>query len=201
MTHLFVVVLVKKSASETVEAEVSKLLEPYDQQRPAPEHEEVCYCVGSAARHRAYEAMRQKFGTIETREAIEFGKAVFESDSGRNTPNAGCESCGGTGKQKSEINPNGKWDWWTFGGRWDRAIQGDFSRTNPYEISHAHELDGNVLTPQFVIDHNVIPAAIVTPDGQWHEEEEWKEWAWKDTAKSILLKNLSALAVGIDCHA
>lgn len=201
MTHLFVVVLVKKDASMDVEKEVSKLLEPYDEQLDAPEHEETCYCVGSAARHRAYEVMRQKFGTIDTREALEFGRGMFESDAGKHLPDEDCRSCGGTGKSKSEINPNGKWDWWNFGGRWDRAIQGDFSKTNPYAISHARELEGNTSTPQFLIDHDIIPAAVVAPDGKWYEEEEWREWEWKDTVKSILSRNLDALAVGVDCHA
>lgn len=145
--------------------------------------------------------MRQKFGTIETREASEFGRTVFESDPGKDSPEEDCSSCKGTGKRKSDINPNGKWDWWSFGGRWDRAIQGDYSRTNPYAISHAHELDGNTSTPQSLIELGVIPAAIVTPDGHWYEEEEWKEWAWKDTVKSILSRNIDAIAIGVDCHA
>ena len=45
------------------------------------------------------------------------------------------------------------------------------SRTHPHSISHTHELEGNVSTPKFLIDHNIIPAAIVTPDGRWHEKE------------------------------
>jgi hypothetical protein len=67
--------------------------------------------------------------------------------------------------------------------------------------SHTHRLEGNVSTPQFLIDHDIIPYALVTPDGCWHEEEYWKSWEWEETAKSILAENLETLAVGLDCHA
>jgi hypothetical protein len=29
-----------------------------------------------------------------------------------------CEHCNGTGTYMSESNPQGRWDWWQFGGRW-----------------------------------------------------------------------------------
>lgn len=201
MTHLFVVVLVKKTPRRNVKKEVSRLLEPYDEQLQVPEYEETCYCVGSGAHHRAYEAMRSKFGTIETREAQEFGKQTFESDPERTTPERECRSCSGIGKRKTTYNPNGKWDWWSLGGRWDRMVNDDFSKANPYDISHTHQLEGNVSTPRFLIDHHIIPYAIVTPDGHWHEEEDWKGWEWKDTVRSILSENLDTQVVGVDCHA
>ena len=180
---------------------MSRLLEPYDEQLQVPEHEETCYCVGSGAHRRAYEAMWSKFGTIETREAQEFGKQTFESDSEGTVPERDCRFCSGRGKRKTTYNPDGKWDWWSLGGRWDRAIRGDFSRTNPYMISHAHDLDGNASSPKFLVDNDIVPAAIVTPDGRWHEAEEWKEWEWDNRAKSIFAENLATLAIGVDCHA
>jgi len=195
-----VLVKVKKSSPRNIEKAVSELLRPYDEQLKVPEHEERCSCIGFSAYRRTYEKMRKKFGTTETREAQEFGKETFETDPDASLPQATCELCNGTGKWGTTLNPNGKWDWWSFGGRWDRAIQGDPSRTNAFSISHTHELDGNTTTPQFLIDCNITPAAIVTPDGVWHEEERWKSWEWDDTSKSILSKNLETLAVGIDCH-
>jgi hypothetical protein len=201
LTHLFVVVLVKKGARRDIEKKVSELLAPYDQQLQVPEYEKVCYCVGSIARHRAYEATDKKFGATESKEASEFEKETFELDPGKSLPEPDCQSCAGTGKYKTTYNPNGEWDWWSFGGRWDRAIQNDWSRTHPHSISHTHELEGNVSTPQFLIDHDIIPAAIVAPDGHWHGKERWKSWEWRETARSIFSKNLDATAVGVDCHA
>jgi hypothetical protein len=145
--------------------------------------------------------MRSRFGTTETREAQGFGKETFESDSEKSLPRPNCTLCAGTGKWRTTLNPDGRWDWWSFGGRWDSAIQNDFSKTNPYKISHTHRLNCNISIPRRLIDHNIIPAAIVTPDGCWHEEEDWKNWTWEDTVRSIFSKNLDALAVGIDCHA
>ncbi len=122
MTHHFVVVLVEKTARRNIEKEVSKLLEPYDEQLEVPEYEETCSCLGFAAHRRTYEAMRSKFGTIETRAAQEYGKETFESDPEKSLPEQNCRLCNGAGKWKTTINPNGKLDWWSLGGRWDRAI-------------------------------------------------------------------------------
>ena len=77
------VVLVKKGARRDIEKKVSELLAPYDQQLQVPEYEKVCYCVGSIARRRAYEAMDDKFGATESKEASEFGKETFELDPGK----------------------------------------------------------------------------------------------------------------------
>jgi hypothetical protein len=199
--HHFVAVLVRKSARGNIEEEVSRLFAPYDEQLEVQEYERECSCVGFAAYRRAYAEMRNRFGTIETRDALEFGKTIFDSDPEKSRPRADCEVCHGIGKWKSRCNPNGKWDWWSFGGRWDGAIRGDFSKTNPYAISHAHDLEGNIAAPRFLIEHDIIPSAIVTPDGVWHEQEEWRGWEWAETARSILSKNTEALAVGVDCHA
>ena len=73
-------VLVKKDERQETEERVSKLLAPYDEQLEVPEYEKDCYCVGSAAHRRAYDAMQRKFGTITTREALKFGKETFEAD-------------------------------------------------------------------------------------------------------------------------
>ena len=201
MAHLFVIALVKKKDRRRIEKAVSSLLAPYDEQLEVPEHEEDCYCVGRASERKAYEAARAKFGTNQSREAEEFAFRSFSSDPDRSAPEHGCSSCAGTGKRRTTLNPNGRLDWWSFGGRWDGAAQDDFSKVTPTTISHTNRLEGNMTTPQFLIDHDITPAAIVTPDGKWHEEERWKNWEWPDTAKSILSKNLEALAVGLDCHA
>lgn len=33
-------------------------------------------------------------------------------------PDPGCENCAGSGRYRSEANPQGRWDWWQVGGRW-----------------------------------------------------------------------------------
>jgi hypothetical protein len=202
LTHYFVVVLVRKGSNgQGIKRRVWKLLKPYDEQLEVPEYERECFCVGMTCRDRAYDAARTRFGTTESREALEFAAETFDSDPEKSLPKADCEFCRGTGKDRSTLNPNGHWDWYSFGGRWDGVVNGDFSKCTPDYRSHTNRLEGNVSTPKFLLDNNIIPATIVTPDGQWHEEEDWKSWEWDNTAKSILSRNLETLAVGLDCHA
>jgi hypothetical protein len=114
VTHLFVVVLIEKDMLENVEDNVSKLLASYNEELEVSEYHEECSCVGFAARGKAFEAAKRKFGTTTSRDALEFAKEVFEADSRRLIPEAGCTLCGGKGKYKTTLNPEGKWDWWAL---------------------------------------------------------------------------------------
>ncbi len=130
LAHFFVIVLLSKRV-RNIERNVDRLLAPYDEQKEVPEYEKTCPCVGSVAKGRAYESMRTKFGTIDTKEALEFGKQMFDSDPDRNTPDPKCRLCAGAGSNKWTLNPDGKWDWYTYGGRWDGAVHNDWSRVTP----------------------------------------------------------------------
>lgn len=134
-----------------------------------------------------------------------------------------CEECSGSGLVKSEYNPKSKWDWWVIGGRWAGAINGIgddmpesvnmFENREGYE--HARDIRNSVRAnsrtvanmPSPVPD-NMIPYAILTPDGTWHEKGKmgWfgmssdESDSWKDDARSLLAQYGNCLAVAVDLH-
>lgn len=71
----------------------------------------------------------------------------------------------------STFNPEGRWDWYEAGGRWNGTIPGNEARLKDLNI-----------------DALTIPYAFVNTDGYWHEnnydEEEWK-YEFLDYAKSL----------------
>jgi len=78
-------------------------------------------------------------------------------------------------------------------------------------LKHASQwkkFSGDVL-PLMTVKPNVIPFAIVTPDGQWHEKGKMGWWAmvsdedddWDKKAKEILDKHReNTVAIAVDCH-
>ena len=57
------------------------------------------------------------------------------------------------------YNPNGKWDWYEIGGRWDGFLRGNAM------IARTLRRQPNLK--------KLLPHDFVTPDGEWHEEETW----------------------------
>jgi hypothetical protein len=96
-------------------------------------------------------------------------------------------------------NPNGKWDWYEIGGRWDGRIS------------------GNVTTAKALLKKrnlaDVLPHCMVTPDRKWHEEETfisecWTKWrverkpdnVWLDEVKQALHTHSDYRVVCVDIH-
>lgn len=94
-----------------------------------------------------------------------------------------------------------------IGGRFDGLMAGKPQHDNlaPDDYQKRYGLD--IITPAsnmcWVVDlpEDVIPDAIVTPDGQWHDDYSCTSWdAWKDKAWQLLHEDSTRLAVGFDCH-
>ena len=68
---------------------------------------------------------KERIQPIQDRE-----EALRDEHPDKDKPDAGCEECEGTGKYKTRSNPNGKWDWWTIGGRWTGHLRPDY---DPYK--------------------------------------------------------------------
>jgi len=47
---------------------------------------------------------------------------LFNAHAEKNSPDPTCETCDGTGTEKTTYNPDSKWDWWVIGGRWAGVI-------------------------------------------------------------------------------
>lgn len=122
-----------------------------------------------------------------------------------------CWLCDGTG-----VRPGGRE---RFGDRWFRDCNGcNGCMGNGLSFKHAPSWmphDNDVL-PIAEIDPTFVPAAIVTPDGNWHEEgrpgwfgtripdeggSEPKPGAvWEAVVKAIYEQHPDATAVLVDCH-
>ncbi len=134
----------------------------------------------------------------------------------RETPDATCSECKGTGKVNSTYNPRSRWDWYRVGGRWDGEITNNIQTSeNGFNFDKKHETTRNNM---MLLDETTspipdkwIPFAIVTPDGEWHEKGKMGWWAcvsdkkanWKDIAREIFEKyrgDRKYLVVACDCH-
>ena len=104
------------------------------------------------------------------------------------------------GKPLSTYNPDSKWDWWVIGGRWDGWING--------KETSGEAVADNMATTAQAIERGIIPHAIITPDGQWHERGQMGWWAilitenedWDAQARDILARYPGDHLVIVDAH-
>ena len=105
------------------------------------------------------------------------------------------------GEPLSTYNPNSKWDWWVIGGRWDGWITGR-------EKTGSESIQNNIATTGQAIERNIIPHAIITPNGQWHERGQMGWWAimitededWDAHAREILCAYPDCQLLILDAH-
>ncbi len=150
-------------------------------------------------------------------------RSAFDSHPDKASADKECDDCRGTGSRKSTGNPIAKWDWWVIGGRWAGWIRGAEDSMPNDDVgsfgTSAHQqtrairnatLNNSRHVNEFPspIPDDVIPFAIVTPDGQWNQKGDmgWFGMAsnekddWKDEARGILAAHPTALAVAVDLH-
>lgn len=166
------------------------------------------------ARDVAWKMVYQKLDDLETK----LNKTVFEPVA---KPDKDCESCKGTGTYKTTYNPKSQWDWYRIGGRWDGTIQcrEDELNTDGFNFDDKHEeIKNNVLSTHKLAENEVIPFAIMTPDGEWHQkgkmgwfgcstdemtEEEWKKESikiYKEYSAKLKGDITQYVGIGLDCH-
>lgn len=121
-----------------------------------------------------------------------------------------CDLCQGSGTYIKTGDPRAYWDYWLIGGRWSVF----FDTIGTFEVHNA-ELQGCVSLIKNIPEH-MIPAAIVTPDGNWFEspitigdglfakcrdeDELLSRRLWELKAKDLLSHYPQHLAVVVDCH-
>lgn len=108
----------------------------------------------------------------------------------------------------STRNPQGRWDYWVIGGRWDGVIQGKSRNTkgrSNYGPEH-EQLQYNIC-PVRELPADVLPEWILTPDGKWYEQEmrslyptPQENEAWRKVVQPLLEQYQDCFAVGVDCH-
>lgn len=110
----------------------------------------------------------------------------------------------------STDNPNVKYDWCEVGGRWDGALFGvEWRDANLTEDHERLENNQRPVSELLEEDELFVPAALVTPDGEWHTSskqwydegyEELREKEWKPEVKALYEQYPDCIATLIDCH-
>jgi len=102
----------------------------------------------------------------------------------------------------STYNPDGKWDWYEIGGRWDRYIP----------RSRANVISARALHRSRHL-HKRLPYYLVTPEGRWLESEAgWRfgtpataadrraERRWLAQVRRVLKQYMDRKVVCVDVH-
>jgi len=238
MSHFVTVVLVPLSGKP--EDAAIGLLETYDENIHVEPYRQQCYCVGRAAEAAArahaqpiakmaagsdIKELRKSYWVLAEGDRPSWNehisvyeKAKAEAMDGflagrddRDSPDADCDLCCGTGAETVTHNPNGKWDWFRVGGRWDGWIQGTFRESEDSGFNFGNNcVSAEVYLQSVQSDASFVPFAIVTPDGEWYEmakmgwfgmtRDEKDGQGWRDEVVSLLEANLGTVAVACDMH-
>ena len=220
--HWLTLVLIP-SDTQDVEEKVAELLSP-PQEREFPEYPVACACIGSVARIHGYDAVDQtpdgkellkrlqdarSTGDQTTkaqvlRQRSDAADAVARTHLLYRKPDPDCDVCPGTGVWLASRNPAEHWDYWSIGGRWDGVLLG---KPRGDDVDGTMRLDDNCV-PVTQLPPGLMPPAIVTPDGLWHENPQWDPaWPfpegrqdWHDEVRELLQRYQHCLTVAVDCH-
>jgi hypothetical protein len=251
MSHFLTGVVVRKALVDEADAEVNRLLDPYDENFEVEPYNTKCGCVGFKAQVECWKLVDKRFGkmddvrktywsrmkvetedmdkaTAKEHQDTEWAKLIeprklheaelLEKRFDTDKPDIECEDCGGTGVRKTTYNPDSKWDWWSYGGRWNGEIKGEYRGDNDGGFNFGDEyrqLEENIIRVGDFLDmaekdSDMYPFAVVMPDGTWHERGRMGWWMVvtdekpKNTHHEELKLLLAAYSddyiVGIDCH-
>jgi hypothetical protein len=107
-----------------------------------------------------------------------------------------------TGRRLAHV----KCDGFTVGGRYDGVIWGKEQHHNlrPAEYQRRYGLDvvrpEDNLRPVPELVPDLLPYAVVSPDGQWFDREDTSEEVWREAVRSLLARYADGMAVAVDCH-
>jgi hypothetical protein len=110
-------------------------------------------------------------------------------------------------------NPNGRWDWYEIGGRYNGRIRGSQS---PKPFQNFPDLEANTLTTSRLLRSrgfaDRLPFAVVTPHSQWVERSSFvttsSGWyvqeepiaKWTERVRTILTTFADHRVVCVDAH-
>lgn len=122
------------------------------------------------------------------------------------------------GNLLSDVNGDGRWDWYRIGGRWDGYLVGkDNSTENGFNFGKTHEiLQNNSITVKqhkedILVNFDKSLFGLIDSEGEWHERASMGWWGvtsnekdedvWKEKYLSVLDKeDGDYLIVCLDCH-
>lgn len=229
--HYFIIVIIPKSTPKgSMYSLVESMLEPYDENLEVDPYVANCFCVGSLVRkiaigvaeaykpmsdiHKEYNALPFNLkSNVEwnqfTKEYYRIEEDILKFHPLKSKTDPSCSECKGAGKYLTTSNPRGRWDWWVIGGRWDGIIR----NLNTYATcekcnknsSHGFSVDHRLIKNNMISVSKLLSDfschIIITPDGQWHEENDsWSKRYAKGWLTKILSKYKSYIAIGCDIH-
>lgn len=103
-------------------------------------------------------------------------------------------------------NPKSKCDGFIIGGRYDQEIFGVEPMYNltPPEFQKRYGMDvvkpEDNIRPAAEVPKELVPYAIVTPDGEWFDCENSDKEDWRAEAEGLLQRYRDYLVVAVDCH-
>ena len=205
MTHFTVGVIVARGECD-IESLIAKQMELYYEHDEAKPY--VCYSVEQAAAdlagtiHRLELIISRKESSYDLAKCRENIEQLLSM-----TPEQKYleylqhhERFNALGEPISTYNPQSKWDWYVIGGRWDGWING--------RETDRESVRDNTATIEQAIERGIIPHAIITPDGEWHEHGRMGWWAmlitenedWETQAREILAGYPGYDLVILDAH-
>lgn len=170
--HYSTLVLVPKD-TEIVRDAVDDLLAPYNENLPGPEKHWDWWQIGG-----------RWTGVLS-------GYDPTADPQNQET----CPLCSGTGVRRDKIGQELGYE----ARGWCNGCSGEGSRTKwPTQWA---EHDGNIVPVEKVPEH-FCPAAVITPDGEWHEVAMGWETTDENRSKfrALLENSPDTLAVIVDCH-
>jgi hypothetical protein len=220
--HSLVFVILSE-VGPNLEADVSRLLDGGC--REFETYERPCSCVGAVARAASWKqvdtspegaewlrdlrAARERHDADAEREILRRryrrARAVEEAHRQYGRVDEDCVICEGLGVNEFSRDPAEHHDWWVIGGRWDGLL------------GRVGGVAANVALLE-ALPGRVCPAAVVTPEGDWHEgptslaNGEFREPAdmpqdelaavadWQRTYESFAERHRGQFAVAVDCH-
>lgn len=206
MTHFTVGIIVPEDKLPRIQDFITRQMDPYCEHSEVEPY--VCYSVEKAAAE-----IERDIGRLERiieRQDPEYNLekcGEIAARLRRATPEekfreyvAHHETFNDQGEPLSTYNPDSKWDWYVIGGRWDGWITAK-------ETSGERVQDNIALTEQ-AIARGIIPHAIVTPDGGWHERGQMGWFAtlitenedWDAQARAILTDHPGHHVLILDAH-
>jgi hypothetical protein len=224
------VFVILPAGTGNVNAEVERLLSGSERcpGRRFKEFEVRCFCIGFTTSNECYERFDTSVEGKRIHTQLEEARLQGNSDKEAlllktrftavramarqhplwGKPDSQCDVCHGSGHFTQNHDPRTKWDYWQIGGRWSKL----FAVCPSVPEVRDENLEGNVARVN-TLPADLLPYAIVTPEGDWWEEEgsgfhlpnpEPEEEAdrrkWELEANRLLCHYPDHLAVVVDCH-